>query len=86
MDNDDSSERERELDKMEAECAILETVSQKYLSGSSEAAAIRRAAFALSFTVLRHGREFREFLEKIHQPLTPAEEDRIRRLNLDSSE
>jgi hypothetical protein len=53
MDNDDSSERE--LDEMEAECALLETVSQNYSSGSAEAAAIRRAAFALSFTVLRHG-------------------------------
>lgn len=81
MDNDDRSERE--LDEMEAECAVLETVAEKYPSGSSEAVALRRAAFALSFSVLRHGGEFREFLEKIRKPLTPDEEDRIRRMNLD---
>jgi hypothetical protein len=81
MDNDDSSERE--LTEMEAECAILETVAEQYSADSSEAAALRRAAFALSFSVLRHGGEFQEFLEKVRRPLTPSEEDRIRRMNLD---
>jgi hypothetical protein len=63
------------ITRMEADCAILESIAAKYTLGSPEETAIRRSAFARIFVTLHHEREFAAFLAKFATPRTLTAEE-----------
>lgn len=79
-------EKAQRFKLLEEESAILERIAKEYPRESNEYLALRRAAEALSFALMRQFDNFVAFLEQMKQPLNREEELFLKRLNLKAPE
>jgi len=65
---------------LEKNCEILERISTKHAKRSKEYKALKLAAFALNFALLKHSEEFEAFMSDAAKPLSKEKKEFLKKI------
>ena len=67
--------------RIRANSKVLEKIAMAYKAKSPEHQALKISAFAFAYVILHHEKDFDQYIQHLHRPLTKRERLKLAKLN-----